>query len=161
MNLDTGLSVDVTIQSPEWTTLGFDPATLCPNIIETARARVKPACHGEVSVALINDSDMQALNKKWRGKDKPTNVLSFPDSGPAPVLGDIVIAFETVFREAEAANKPVQDHFIHLLVHGFLHLTGYDHMNDQDAKIMEALEISILTNFNIDNPYEINEPYET
>ena len=112
-------------------------------------------------MALINDSDMQALNKKWRGKDKPTNVLSFPDSGPAPVLGDIVIAFETVHREAEAANKPVQDHFIHLLVHGFLHLTGYDHMNDQDAKIMEALEISILTNFNIDNPYEINEPYET
>lgn len=110
---------------------------------------------GELSLAFINDADIQALNRDYRGKDKATNVLSFPDNGPAPLLGDIVFAFETIQREASEKSVAFQDHLSHLIMHGFLHLQGYDHETEAEAAQMEALEIKALAALNIDNPYEI------
>lgn len=125
------------------------------------------------TVALADDAAVQELNKQFRTKDMPTNVLSFPaydDMGAlraalaAPVkaphlenagyLGDMILARETVEREAKEQGKAVRDHFCHLLVHGTLHLLGYDHMEDDEAEEMEALEISILAELSIANPYE-------
>ena len=113
---------------------------------------------GELSVALIDDTAIQALNRDYRGKDKPTNVLSFPSQGPAPILGDITLALETVMQEANEKNISAADHMVHLLIHGFLHLQGYGHETDEEAAVMEALEIAALHDLKIDNPYEISEP---
>jgi probable rRNA maturation factor len=114
----------------------------------------------EVGVTFTNDNAMRALNSKWRGKDKPTNVLSFPaanaDGLPADaplLLGDILLGFETVLQEAGAAEKSLNDHALHLLIHGTLHLLGHDHEAETDAKAMESLEIKILSGFNVPNPY--------
>ena len=94
---------------------------------------------------LTHDSAIHALNRDWRGQDKPTNVLSFPAVQPrgrkraiAGSLGDVVIAYETAAREAKSERKPLKDHLAHLAVHGFLHLAGYDHENNRDAKRMEV-----------------------
>lgn len=115
----------------------------------------------EVSVVFTTDARIQKLNREWRGKDKPTNVLSFPQledfnvSQPAPVhLGDIVVALQTVKREAKAQEKPAKAHVAHLLVHGMLHLLGYDHeTGPRDAKRMEQTEIKIMRTLGYDNPY--------
>jgi len=112
---------------------------------------------GELSVALSNDKQVQALNRDYRNKDKPTNVLSFPVAEPAPLLGDIVLALETVQREATEKSISFEDHLTHLVIHGFLHLQGYDHEKDEDAEIMEAVEISALNELAIDNPYETDD----
>ena len=112
---------------------------------------------GELSIALVNDAAIQVLNRDYRHKDKPTNVLSFPDNGPAPLLGDIVLAFETVSREATEKSIALQDHVTHLVIHGFLHLQGYNHETDATAAEMEGLEIAALAALNIDNPYEIHD----
>lgn len=106
----------------------------------------------EVSVVLADDNFVQGLNREYRGKDKPTNVLSFPQD--PPMLGDIVLAFETIEREASEQNKDFAAHLTHLLVHGVLHLLGYDHEDDQEASEMEGLEIEILQKMGINNPYE-------
>lgn len=106
----------------------------------------------EVSVVLADNDFVQNLNREYRGKDKPTNVLSFPQD--PPMLGDIVLAFETIAREAVEQNKDFSAHLTHLLVHGTLHLLGYDHENDQEAQEMEGLEIEILKKMGINNPYE-------
>ena len=108
---------------------------------------------------LSDDSAVQALNRDWRGKNAPTNVLSFPAAAPgkaraaSPYIGDIVIAYRTVAREAVAEGKPFNHHLAHLTVHGFLHLLGYDHENDRDAKKMELLERKILKRLAIPDPY--------
>ena len=111
----------------------------------------------ELSVVFSNDEQIQVLNKDYRGKDKPTNVLSFPqDGGEVPgllVLGDIILAYETIAREAEEQEKDFFDHLTHLIVHGVLHLLGYDHENDQEAEEMEALEVEILRILEVKNPY--------
>jgi probable rRNA maturation factor len=112
----------------------------------------------EVSLLLTGDAQMRGINREWRGQDKPTNVLSFPAVPPeklarAPFLGDIAVAFETTAREAEADGKPLADHFTHLVVHGFLHLLGYDHETDAEAEAMEGLEVRILASLGIDDPY--------
>ncbi len=112
----------------------------------------------EVSVALADDATMRNLNREYRGKDMPTNVLAFPaeDSGAAGrarLLGDIVLAFETVQREAAKRSKPLSDHVSHLVVHGMLHLLGRDHENGAQAAAMEALEIAILNGLGVANPY--------
>ncbi len=113
----------------------------------------------EVSLLLTGDVRMQALNLQWRHKDKPTNVLSFPAAPVAigemvgPMLGDIVIAFETVEREALQEGKSLDDHFVHLVVHSLLHLFGYDHETPADAERMEAMEIAILATLGIGDPY--------
>ena len=97
------------------------------------------------------------LNHRYRGQDKPTNVLSFPASGSRPeanFLGDVILAGETVVREAEALDLPFKHHLQHLVVHGLLHLLGFDHECDEDAQVMEAIEIRTLARLGIANPYE-------
>ena len=117
----------------------------------------------EITLTLTDDLAVQALNKAHRGKDKPTNVLSFPAYDPNDPhvpgevihLGDIVLAYETITHEAMEQNKSFEDHLTHLIVHGSLHLLGYDHEDDTEAQVMEALEIKILSTLGIKNPYEI------
>lgn len=136
--------------------------TLLPLMEEAlaAAARLVGAGRGgEVSILLTDDEHMRALNAAWRGKDRPTNVLSFPASsaaaqgGGAALLGDIVLARETLLREAEAEGKPFEHHLAHLLVHGFLHLLGYDHETPEEAEEMEAMERRALQTLAIDDPY--------
>ena len=116
----------------------------------------------ELAIMLTDDAGIRTLNKNWRGIDKPTNVLSFPALQPegapadddAPrMLGDIAIAYETTRSEADAEHKPFDHHLSHLAVHGFLHLVGYDHENDDDAEVMEGLERDILAQLGIPDPY--------
>ena len=116
----------------------------------------------ELAVMLTDDAGIRTLNRNWRGIDKPTNVLSFPARPPAGargsdaaprMLGDIAIAYQTTRREADDEQKPFAHHLSHLAVHGFLHLIGYDHENDQDAETMEALELRILARLGIPDPY--------
>src|SRR6185295_7975932 len=113
----------------------------------------------ELAIVLTDDSAIRTLNRTWRGKDEPTNVLSFPtvaapsgDGAPRP-LGDIVIACQTLAREAKAGRKPFQHHLAHLAVHGYLHLLGHDHGADAEAEIMEGLEVAILARLKVPNPY--------
>src|SRR5690606_26578419 len=115
----------------------------------------------EVSVVLANDDMVHALNRDYRDKDKPTNVLSFasldaddpiPDEGPVHI-GDIILAYETIEREAREQGKYLKDHFTHLVVHGTLHLLGYDHIEEDEATMMETTEIRILEKLDIQNPY--------
>jgi len=130
--------------------------------ILTAAEALSPA-PVELAIVLGNDSTIQALNRDWRGKDQPTNVLSFPaasvprSSGkpqhPSPYIGDIVIAYQTTAREAVAEGKPFDHHLAHLAIHGFLHLLGYDHENDRDAETMERLERRILARLAVPDPY--------
>ncbi len=112
----------------------------------------------EMSVHLIDDASMRAINAEWRRKDAPTNVLSFPAADPAGLaearhLGDVLIAFETVAREAAEEGKTISDHFRHLVVHGFLHLIGYDHAENGGAEAMEALETRALARLGVADPY--------
>jgi probable rRNA maturation factor len=112
----------------------------------------------ELALLLSDDAHVKSVNQEWRAIDKPTNVLSFPSVEPnkimrAPFLGDIIIAYETVKREADHDGKDFADHFTHLVVHGFLHLVGFDHQTEQDAKKMEALETRILAALDIPDPY--------
>ncbi len=112
----------------------------------------------EVSLCLADDARLQALNLRWRGVDKPTNVLSFPAALPGgfgePVtLGDIVLADETLAREANELGAPLADHYRHLVAHGFLHLIGYDHGSDEEAERMEALESRIMARLGAADPY--------
>lgn len=106
---------------------------------------------GDLAVVLADDDFVQQLNATYRGKNKPTNVLSF--EGENEALGDIILAFETIASEAEQQEKTFRDHTIHLVVHGVLHLLGHDHMKQNEANIMEALEIKILKKLEVANPY--------
>ena len=120
-------------------------------------------CEGaELCIHLADDEHIRTLNARWRGLDKPTNVLSFPAAEPAQLdrarlLGDIVLAFETVAREAEDESKPLADHYRHLVVHGFLHLLGFDHETDAEAQAMEAMETRILAHLGVADPYRAGE----
>jgi probable rRNA maturation factor len=128
-------------------------------LIETAARAAVTAAQGStdgfVSVALSSDAIVSDLNGRFRGKPKPTNVLSFPAGEGAPdgQIGDIILAVETVTREASEQGIPLPHHVQHLVVHGVLHLLGYDHEAAADAERMEALEIKILSNLGIANPY--------
>jgi probable rRNA maturation factor len=155
--------VDIVVDSPLWNAhRGVKPALR--RAIAMAAAMVSTT-DGELAIVLTDDSAIRALNRHWRGKDEPTNVLSFPTSiplsppqagkdGKAPRLfGDIVIAYETTAREAKAEHKPLPDHLAHLAVHGFLHLVGYDHVAEEEAAAMEALEIAVLARLDVLDPY--------
>jgi len=109
----------------------------------------------EFSILLTDDHHIQQLNRDFRNIDKPTNVLSFPaeDDDGGEYLGDIAIAYETMKREAIEQEKSFKDHLIHMVLHGLLHLQGYDHETDADAEEMESLEIKILADIGIKNPY--------
>lgn len=159
------VTCDTTVLAEGW----HDSLPQAENLVETAaRAaldalpeRLSAAHDAEVSLVLADDAAVQALNRDYRGQDKPTNVLSFAameDDGPAlpgePVaLGDVVLALGTVLREAREQGKPAADHLRHLTVHGVLHLLGFDHETDGEAEEMEALEVRILAGLGLADPY--------
>lgn len=123
--------------------------------LKLAKPKVKGAA--ELSILLTNDEEQHELNKQWRGKDSSTNVLSFPQIEPfgpvVGILGDITLARETLIREADEQGISFDAHFTHLVVHGFLHILGYDHLNDEEAAEMEGLETAVLATLGIDDPY--------
>ena len=149
--------IEVAIEAKDWASLEA-PSKLVQTAILAAveGSGLVLAANAEISVVLCGDALIRELNREWCGYDAPTNVLSFPaggDPASAPLLGDIVIAFETASREAFEAGKPLRDHVAHLLVHGFLHLIGHDHVEAAEAEAMEALERALLGGLGIDDPY--------
>ncbi len=114
----------------------------------------------EVSLYIVDEAESQELNSQYRGKDKPTNVLSFPADIPEevgiPLLGDLVVCAPVVEREAQEQGKTLEAHWAHMLVHGSLHLLGYDHIEDDEADVMEALETEIITGLGFPAPYQDN-----
>lgn len=118
--------------------------------------------HIEISIRVVTETESATLNAQYRNKPNPTNVLSFPSDLPASVsalldcypLGDLVICQAVIQREADEQNKPLMDHWAHMVVHGVLHLLGLDHQNDSDAEHMEAMEVNILKSLDIADPYE-------
>jgi probable rRNA maturation factor len=153
------LKLDICAPSPSWRKLPrartMARQTIAACVAETG---LKTRDGAEVSLLLAGDAEVRALNARWRGLDRPTNVLSFP-STPADrlphsaTLGDVALAFETLAREAETWGVPLADHFRHLVTHGFLHLIGYDHETDDEAERMEALETRILARLGVADPY--------
>jgi len=142
------LRIDISAQHPAWR--GRQAAAR--RALSGAAAAEGKA--GAVSLLLGDDAALKALNKSWRGKDKPTNVLSFPAvAGQGDQLGDIALAAETVAAEAAEQGKTFEAHMAHLLVHGFLHLLGYDHEHDGEAERMEARERAILAELGFADPY--------
>ncbi len=118
----------------------------------------------ELTLRIVDEAESQQLNNDYRGKNKPTNVLSFPFEAPIDLpaeaelslLGDLVICLPKVIAEAAEQQKPVLDHWAHLVIHGLLHLQGYDHETDSEAELMEGLEIDLLAKLGINNPYISN-----
>ena|SRR5579864_9342561 len=163
-----GLTVDVLVESAQWEALPTAEAIIRAAMAVAAKARPTQISGAqisgaEVSVLLCDDAAIAALNARWRGREGPTNVLSFPvprdepdsrsSDRPTP-LGDIAIAYETVAREAADHGKPLPHHLAHLAVHGFLHLLGYDHELEGEAERMERLERDILAEIGIPDPYD-------
>lgn len=146
--------------------IGHETWDTLPGLAALAERAVAEALAGRgesraITLLFTSDADMRILNRDWRGQDKPTNVLSFPAASGMPVpegepspLGDIALAFETVAREAEEQGKTLADHASHLIVHGTLHLLGYDHETDAEAEDMENEERLILARLGIADPYE-------
>jgi len=146
------LDIDIIIADPRWEACG-----------EAIEARLRAAAdamasvtgfEGEACLLLTDAARMQELNREWRGKDRPTDVLSF-EAGPEarPYLGDIAIGHETASRDAGEMGKPLTDHVAHLLVHGLLHLVGHTHESEEDAALMEGLERQALEKLGIPDPY--------
>lgn len=153
------IAVDILIESPLW---GAEDdwrgaiETAVAAAAEDADAAI--VTESELSVVLTDDASIRLINREHRGIDRPTNVLSFPQDDPeadayGPLLGDIVVAHETVRREAEEEGIPFADHLAHMMIHGFLHLVGYDHMTDAEAEEMEGLESAILGRLGMADPY--------
>ena len=155
------IHIDIDVDAGDWPPAS-DLEELMRSAVNATLGEVPIALpeNGEVSVRFSNDAHVQQLNSTWRSIDRPTNVLSFAaNDGVAPqhwspLLGDIVFAFETIDREARDQAKEFMAHLTHLAVHGFLHLLGYDHQNDNDAQSMEMLEIRILRELHIADPYD-------
>lgn len=162
--------IEVLIEDTRWTDAGLH--ALAERACVAALAELSLDADFEISLLACDDARVAELNTEFRGKPTPTNVLSWPSEErgaqipgmiprlPADVphemeLGDIAIAFETCVHEAEAAEKPFSDHVTHLLVHGTLHLLGFDHTNDPDAALMEGLETRILAKLGIEDPYRV------
>jgi probable rRNA maturation factor len=156
MSRPPALAVDIVVSAPAWRRLSRPVRPLLRGALAAARAGylLNPA---QVTVLLADDATLRDLNNRFRGKDRATNVLSFPsgigaDVRPRP-LGDIAIAAETTAREAAEAGKSIEDHLTHLVVHGFLHLLGYDHETAAEAETMESAERAILARLGLPDPY--------
>lgn len=160
MNNDLCLYLDVqqvveseTIPSPQ----------MLQTWIKTALLEEADYCHRpvnaeyELTVRIVDKEEIRTLNHTYRHKDKATNVLSFPFEAlpelQLPLLGDLVICHEVVLEEAQQQHKSITEHWAHMVIHGLLHLKGYDHIDDADARVMEALEVRILASLGIDDPY--------
>jgi probable rRNA maturation factor len=163
--MQTAMQIEIIVSTPcrAWLTdlpdaVAIGQETVAAVLRQSGRAN--PVI--EVGVTLMDDDDMRRLNRDYRQADKATNVLSFVgDSGDGPahggpvLLGDIVLAHGVVSAESRAQGKSLHDHYCHLLVHGTLHLLGMDHMDEKEAKTMEAREVAILADMSISNPYEL------
>lgn len=151
------MSLTVEIEDAAWHVL--------PGLEDLATASVRLALEGrgpkgDVFVLFTSDAEIRAMNRDWRGKDQATNVLSFPAAqdmplpqGEMPPLGDVVLAYETVAREASSQGKRVTDHVTHLIMHGMLHLLGYDHETEDEAELMENEERALLARLGVPDPY--------
>lgn len=158
-------NIDILIDAPGWTAGLADAERHCKAAVAAALAVAAPELREVcVSVLLSDNATMRRLNRSYRGRDEPTNVLSFGGGGsPSPrsasaemhpeFLGDIALGWEFMASEANAAGKPLADHFRHLIVHGMLHLLGYDHHNDADGEVMERLEVRVLAGLGVPDPY--------
>ena len=162
------MSVDVVIEDARWNALDLDSLANSAAGATLAYLGLEPSAF-EISLLACDDPRIAALNADFRGKPQPTNVLSWPSAdrgadrdgtkpfAPNPAqeaeLGDIALAYGTCLREAEEAGKPMAEHVTHLLVHGILHLLGYDHERDLDATLMERLEVEILGKLGLPDPY--------
>jgi probable rRNA maturation factor len=158
MNIET----DIAIETGHWASIELDDLVRRAVAAAHLESRVTLAAAAEVSLLFCDDARIRELNRDWRQIDKPTNVLSFPASDPlrltqAPLLGDIAIAFETVERESVDERKEFVDHLSHMIVHGFLHLVGFDHETESDAERMEATERRALARLGIADPYAATE----
>lgn len=140
--------IEITATHPAWRGLQREAR----RVLRAAAAA--EGAKGGISVLLADDAALRALNRDWRGKDQPTNVLSFPAPAGRDALGDIALAAETVAAEAAAQAKPFAAHMAHLLTHGLLHLLGYDHEADAEAELMESRERAILAALGLPDPYE-------
>jgi probable rRNA maturation factor len=158
-HLPQGFQIDLSVEAGAWP--GEDLlAALAERAVSAALAEadLQVMEGSEVSLLFTDDETIRGLNAKWRGKDKATNVLSFPGSDPegdvyGPLLGDIVFAYETVAAEAAEMGIEFTDHLTHLTVHGLLHLFDYDHQESDEAELMESHEKAILASLGIDDPY--------
>jgi probable rRNA maturation factor len=155
----SGIAIDLTVEAGAWPSKQ-KLRSLVTRAIGAALEEVgADGGVSELSVVFSDDAHIRTLNAEWRGKDKPTNVLSFPafpfkqGEKLPPMLGDIVLAAETVVREAELEGKPLDHHITHLVVHGVLHLLGHDHVDEAEAERMEALERAALARLAIPDPY--------
>ncbi len=139
--------IDVVVADRNWRKPG-----LAEQLKRAAALALRLEAKGSLTLLLTGDEQLKTLNRTFRGKNKPTNVLSFPSAEPG-YLGDVALAYGVTAREAKAAGKRIADHATHLVVHGVLHLAGYDHETARDAEIMEPLEVKILGRLGISDPY--------
>ena len=148
-----GIQTEIAVLSDLWDGLA-DAEDVVRRAVEAvvARAEVTIPPDAELSVALADDAMVQRLNREYRAKDKPTNVLSFP-AAHGPLLGDVILAYETLLSEAKEEGLAPADHLTHLTIHGLLHLLGYDHETEADAVAMESMETSILAGLGISDPH--------
>jgi probable rRNA maturation factor len=153
------MQIDISIDDSRWQAVADIERLVRDASLSAAAACGEPGLEAaELSIVLTDDAAIRKLNRDYRGKDRPTNVLSFPipDTGAGPrMLGDIVLAFETVSAEAAGQGKHVRDHTRHLVVHGVLHLLGFDHQTEAEAERMESLETGILAAMGIADPYTV------
>ena len=145
-----GLQVEVMVADARWSALAT-PGIIQPLLQAVVAEFDDPL--GSACLALSNDDHVHDLNKQFRGMDKATNVLSFPD-GEQSRLGDLILAYDTCVFEASRDDKALQDHYLHLILHGMLHLLGFDHTTTEEAEEMEALERDVLASLSIPDPYD-------